>query len=372
MELLKQKIIEKIKKQGPITFEAFMDMVLYCPELGYYTSRELSIGPKGDFYTSPHLHPVFGAAIGKQIEEMWEIMDKPSDFNVVELGGGSGYLCKDILSYFRKLPLFNSLSYIIIEINAVMRNNQKNLLSDFSDKIRWVSSLNELKNIKGCVFSNELLDAFPIHMVEMVNELKEVYIALDDNKFIEQLQNVSDINIINYFKLFSIDIPTGYRTEINLKIEDWLKDVHGILSEGFILTIDYGYTAQEYYGLERSKGTLLCYHKHRVTENPYENIGRQDLTAHVNFSSIKKWGDKIGLKTIGYCSQGTFLLALGIDKLITELCGNSSDYNSEVLKIKGLILPQGMGESHKVMIQYKGAYNPNLRGFSIRNQKGLL
>ena len=140
------------------------------------------------------------------------------------------------------------------------------------------------------------------------------------------------------------------------------------MTEGFILTIDYGYTAEEYYDEERTKGTLLCYYKHQVNENPYENIGEQDITAHVNFSSLRKWGEEIGFKTIGYCPQGTFLISLGIDEAITELYSNSPDYESEILKIKGLILPHGMGESHKVMIQYKGERLPALRGFSMRNQ----
>ncbi|MEK7238907.1 MAG: SAM-dependent methyltransferase, partial [Nitrospirota bacterium] len=246
-------------------------------------------------------------------------------------------------------------------------------------------SLRELNNIRGCIFSNELLDAFPVHIIEIVNEdypsptplpqgegvrgrVKEIYVAFDGNKIIELKQDISSIDIINYIKEFSIDIPNGYRTEINLKIKDWLKEISEILTEGFILTIDYGYTAEEYYDEERTKGTLLCYYKHQVNENPYENIGEQDITAHVNFSSLRKWGEEIGFKTIGYCPQGTFLISLGIDEAITELYSNSPDYESEILKIKGLILPHGMGESHKVMIQYKGERLPALRGFSMRNQ----
>lgn len=372
MNPLKQKIIEKIKKQGPITFEAFMDMALYYPELGYYTSPENVIGRKGDFYTSPHLHRIFGAMIGKQLEEMWEAMGRPADFNAVEMGAGAGYLCKDILDYLKNREIFNSLNYIIVELNPVMATSQKKLLPDFSNKVRWISSPGELNAVKGCVFSNELLDAFPVHLVEMDDKLKEIYIAYDNNCFIEQYQTVNSHDLIDYFNQFSLNIPHGYRTEINLRIRDWLKEISEVLSEGFILTIDYGYTAQEYYNEERTRGTLLCYHKHSLNENPYENIGKQDITAHVNFSSLKTWGEETGLKTVGYCPQGTFLISLGIDKVITELYGNPSDYPFEIAKIKGLILPQGMGESHRVMIQYKGKGKPELRGFSLRNQSGNL
>lgn len=346
-----------------------MDIALYYPELGYYTSPNLEIGRKGDFYTSPHLHKIFGAMIGKQLEEMWKILERPSVFHAVEIGAGAGYLCKDIIDYLKNREIFQSLNYIIVEINPAMRNRQKNFLSDFSDNVKWISSLRDLNNIRGCIFSNELLDAFPVHIIEMVKGgVKEIYVAFDGKNIIEQKLDISSPNLLKYLEEFNIDIVSGYRTEINLKIKDWLKEISEILTEGFILTIDYGYTAEEYYDEERTKGTLLCYYKHQVNENPYENIGEQDITAHVNFSSLRKWGEEIGFKTIGYCPQGTFLISLGIDEAITELYSNSPDYESEILKIKGLILPHGMGESHKVMIQYKGERLPALRGFSMRNQ----
>ena len=155
-------------------------------------------------------------------------------------------------------------------------------------------------------------------------------------------------------------------------MKGWLEEIASVLSEGFILSIDYGYTAEEYYDEDRLKGTLLCYYKHQINENPYGNIGKQDITAHVNFSSLKKWGEEFGLKTTGYCPQGTFLISLGIDEAIAEIYGDSPDYSSEILNIKNLILPQGMGETHKVMVQYKGEGTPKLRGFSIRNQVGML
>ena len=403
MTPLEKIIIDKIKKQGSTTFETFMDMALYYPELGYYTSPDLKIGRKGDFYTSPHLHKIFGAMIGKQLEEMWEIMERPSVFHAVEIGAGAGYLCKDILDYLKTREIFQSLNYIIVEINPVMIEKQKELLSNppnpwspsappeagkpplikvmtrrggerglLDEKVKWVSSLRELNNIRGCIFSNELLDAFPVHLIEMEDALKEIFINFDGKNIIEQKLDISSPNLLKYLEEFNIDITSGYRTEINLKIKDWLKEISEILHEGFVITIDYGYTAKEYYDEERSKGALLCYHKHRMNENPYENIGEQDITAHVNFSSLKKWGEEIGLKTIGYCPQGTYLISLGIDEVITEIYGNSSEYPSEILKIKNLILPQGMGESHKVMIQYKGERLPTLRGFSMRNQINTL
>lgn len=419
MNPLQQKIIDKIKSEGPITFKNFMEMALYEPELGYYTSQNTKIGRAGDFYTSPHLHPVFGAMIGKQIEEMWEVMGMPSDFQIVEMGAGVGYICKDMLEYYKGVDgsgsqgakggrkIFKNLRYIIVELNPAMREQQKNLLSDFLNKVRWVSSLRELNNIKGCILSNELLDAFPVHLIEMEDEVKEIYVGIENETFMSYRDTKENENnppspsplptgervrmrgfsgerligikgkpstqeIADYLKEFSIELPEGYKTEINLKIKEWLKEIDDVLTEGFIITIDYGYPAWDYYCEDRNRGTLLCYHKHQVIEDPYQNIGEQDMTAHVNFSSAKKWGEELGIKTIGFCQQGRFLISLGIDKEIAKLYKESRDYLFEIAKIKKLILPGTLGETHKVMIQYKGNGEPKLKGFSIRNQKDKL
>jgi SAM-dependent MidA family methyltransferase len=384
MNSLEKIIIEEIKNKGPITFETFMDMALYYPGLGYYASPETTIGCKGDFYTSPHLHPIYGAMLAKVLMEMWMLIGQPNVFHVVEIGAGVGYLCKDIYDYLLKPSkdallskdkheFLKSLKYLMVEPFPHFQKSQKETLGNHAREITWVNSLKEIgQEVTGCIFSNELLDAFPVHLVEMEDELKEIYVVFDGKEFIEQKGEVSSVDIINYIKQFSIKMQWGYRTEINLKIRNWLEEIAAVLSSGFLLTIDYGYSAEEYYNEDRTRGTLLCYYKHQINENPYKNIGKQDITAHVNFSSLKKWGEEFGLKTIGYCPQGIFLIACGIDEVITELYSNSPDYSFEVTKIKGLILPQGMGESHKVMVQYKGEDLPQLRGFSIRNQLNLL
>lgn len=388
MNPLEKIIIEKIRRDGPITFEAFMDMALYFPGLGYYSSAGTKIGRGGDFYTSPHLHQIYGAMIAKQLVEMWTFMNKPPDFHVIEMGAGSGYLCKDIFDYLNRSAsiedrnFLRSLNYVIIEPYQHFEEQQRETAGTFAKDILWVKTLGEDHLHKkspfppdrptGCILSNELLDAFPVHLIEMQDEIKEVFVDFDGSHFLEVKRRVSSPDLVQYLREFSVVLQPGFRTEINLKIKDWLKQVSAALARGFILTIDYGYSAKEYYSDDRSRGTLLCYHRHQTNEDPFQYIGQQDITAHVNFSSLKKWGEELGFRTAGYCPQGTFLVSSGIDEVIQELYSGHPDYSSEIAKIKGLIFPQGMGVTHNVMVQYRGEGSPLLRGLAIRNSAAHL
>jgi SAM-dependent MidA family methyltransferase len=367
MNALEKKIIEKIGKDGPITFERFMETALYDPEYGYYSVEKVRIGREGDFYTSSHLHPSFAAMIGRQIAEMWDLMGRPHDFMIVEIAPGAGHACRDMLDSLKEEPLFSSLRYCLVERNPVVKEIQRTRLSEFSGRVDWFSSLEDLGKIRGCIFSNELLDAFPVHLVLMEDGLKEVYVTTDGSHLTWEKGAVSTPDITDYFGYLSVELERGYRTEVNLKIRDWLHGVNARLQEGFVLTIDYGYTARDYYSEDRNRGTLLCYHGHQMNDDPLRNVGEQDITAHVNFSSLRRWGEQVGLKTVGFCGQGPFLVSLGIEEEIRRLAG-SGDYLFGLARIKRLIMPQGMGESHMVMVQYKGAGNPVLRGFSMRNQ----
>jgi len=291
-----------------------------------------------------------------------------------------GYLAKDLISSLTEREIFPHLEYRIVELNPSIRAHQQKLLGDFQYKVKWASDLREIEPVSGCFLSNELLDAFPVKLVEMDHELMEIYVELssqgDEGAFSENLTFIEvkkpcSAEIRDYFKGFSLTLPKGYRTEVNLRLREWLLKVNENLSEGFVLTIDYGYTAMDYYSEDRNRGTLLCYHRHQVSEDTFRNIGEQDMTAHVNFSSLKKWGDEVGLKTVGFIHQGAYLVSLGIGEVMNELYGGCPDV-FEIAKIKGLILPQGMGDSHKVMIQYKGKDGPVLKGFSLRNQRERL
>lgn len=371
---LGHKILDRIRKEGRMTFDIFMEMALYDPEFGYYTSGPRAIGREGDFYTSAHLHPVFGAMIGKQIAGMWEFMGRPDDFMIIEMGAGEGYLCRDMLDSFRNSDdpglraFLDRSTYTIVEMSPVYMKKQQALLSGYDGKVSWRGRIDELSPFIGCLVSNELLDAFPVHLVQMEEILKEVYVAGDEEGFREILGGVSREDILTYFTDQGISIGKGFRTEVNLRMKEWISDISRVMKEGFIFTVDYGYPADEYYSDDRDRGTLLCYYRHQVGENPYVNIGEQDMTAHINFSALKRWGEASGFKTSGYCRQGVFLVSMGIDEEIRRLAHTSKDYLFELARIKKLILPGTLGDTHKVMIQYKGEGEPVLRGFTMKNQ----
>ena len=181
------------------------------------------------------------------------------------------------------------------------------LLDRYKSRVGWKTSLEEMDQFCGCVISNELLDAFPVHVVVMKDRFHEIFVGANDKGFKEIYGDLSTSDLAEYISHYKIPEISGYRTEINLKIWDYLKSLDKILSEGFVISIDYGYSAREYYTAERNTGTLFCYYRHRVNDNPYTNIGDQDITAHVNFTSLADWGNRLGMKTIGYCPQGLFL-----------------------------------------------------------------
>jgi SAM-dependent MidA family methyltransferase len=363
-------ICDRVKEFGPITFKDFMQMALYDEKYGYYSGSYIPIGKKGDFITSPHTHSLYGALLARQVEEFWNILDCKA-FNVIEMGAGAGYLAKDILSYLSNRKSFDSINYIIIEHKSETAMYQQELLRPFINKVSWVNRLSDLDSVRGCIISNELLDAFPVHLIQKdVSGFKEVYLDFkDDNNIIEVLENLSNPHLVEYATELPSDLPEGYRTEVNLAIRTWISELASIISKGFVVTIDYGHTRKEYFNPARNRGTLLAYMNHHVNEELYERPGEQDLTAHVNFSDLHRWGKEVGFFTLGYVPQWAFLGGLDFEETFRELSGGKFDpFSPELAAVKMLILPQGMGESHKVLVQEKGVPSSlTLKGFSLKN-----
>jgi SAM-dependent MidA family methyltransferase len=367
---LAELLLERIRANGEITFASFMEAALYEPGLGYYTSAGRKVGAEGDFYTSMNVHGAFGRLIAMEICRFWELLASPAPFTVAEAGAGGGQLALDILDALAELnpTLYGALCYRLIEKEPSLKDAQAERLSAHAKRLAW-SSPEELAagalRFTGCVISNELFDAMPVHIVEMTEEgLKELYVGADEDGFRELLAPPSTPELAAYLQRFQVALMPGQRGEINLYAPAWIASAAQALQRGFVLTIDYGYLSEELYAPQRRSGTLLCYHRHSTGEDPYVLVGEQDITTHINFSQLMEAGKDAGLATVWFGEQYRFLLGVGIvDELIRLEAQAKSEQErlKHRLALKKLMLPEGgMGDTFKVLIQAKGVENPQL------------
>ena len=374
-EQLQQVICDRIQASPHhrITFADFMELSLYHPQFGYYATPGSIIGPQGDFVTSPHMGHDFGELVAEQFANMWATLGKPEQFTVMEMGAGQGLVAVDAIAYLKSHHpnCFATLNYIIVEKSSALRAEQQKRLIPWQQEgllVEWRAiEAVQPDSIIGCAFSNELVDAFPVHLVELQNQtLQEVWVTHTDEGFATVLDALSTEQLSQYFESAEIDFtdyPDGYRTEVNLAAPHWLAQVSNKLSRGYILTIDYGYTAERYYSKARAEGTLQCYYRHSYHNNPFIHIGQQDITAHVDFTALERKGAELGLEKIGFTQQGLFLMALGLGDRLNALSTIQSTQTATAQNIQKimmrrealqqLISPMGLG-NFGVLIQGKG------------------
>ncbi|WP_339062265.1 SAM-dependent methyltransferase [Tepidibacillus marianensis] len=379
---LEAKIIKTIQEQKNkrISFYDFMKMALYETDLGYYTKDRTKIGKAADFYTSSSVGPVFGKTIANTfIELLTYIAD--DHYTILEIGGGDGRFARDVLSGIKQKneTFYENITYYMIETSSFHQKLQEEQVREHLGHVKWVNRLEDLPQpFQGVIFSNELVDAFPVHMVQMKKgELQEVYVAWDEDqqKFIEILDHVSDAFIDNYFKEQNIQLKEDQIAEVNTDAIEWLEIIAQTLHKGYMITIDYGYPADELYASHRQNGSVMCYHRHIANDNPYQNIGDQDITTHVNFSILMDEGEKLGLKTILFTTQSYFLLNSGILNYLKEVHPTEMQdkdlFHDKTLKmnraIRQLITPGEMGETFKVLIQQK-----NVNDHQFKFMTGIL
>jgi SAM-dependent MidA family methyltransferase len=306
---------------------------------------------------------------------MWRILGGDA-FEIVEMGGGEGYLCLDILDYLQQeeRKFYGILTYHMVEISPVIIERQRELLSPHEGKVAWHQP-NQIREmgITGCFISNELVDAFPVHrVVQEGGRLKEIFVDLDNGILKEIIGDPSTPDLEAYFQRLGITLVEGQQAEVNLAALRWLQGVAQAVERGFVITVDYGFSAPELFSPQRLRGTFLCYRDHRALANPYSMLGLQDMTSHVNFSSLIDWGEEYGLQLTGLVPQYRFLLALGILDEVARMGEGKEEWEgmAERLTVKNLILPGGMGETFKVLIQHKGMENPQLDGLRGNIQGG--
>ena len=368
-------ISSEIAKNGPIPFVRFMELALYHPQFGYYMRQSDSadgerIGWSGDFYTSSDVHPILGRAIAAQARQMDELAGCPTPFTIVEAGAGKGLLALDCLAaiHAEQDGFASRVRYVLIERSPAMRELQRQNLAFWLSKpglVTWVECLDGLapQSVTGLFFSNELIDAFPVHRVQVVaGRFEELFVDYRDGRFVNCFKPLSTAALAQYLQQLNPAWPEGYRTEVNLLAMDWMEQVARRMDRGFVLTIDYGHTAQDLYGPERKDGTFLCYFQQRANDDPFVRVGEQDMTAHVDFSSLAAVGETHRLHVTGFTNQMSFLMGLGVDEMIGKLEPESQAFRAAIHLLK----PNGMGSTFKVLVQHKGISRPDLHGLKFK------
>ena len=373
MHPVEEQLRATIRSQGPVTFRRFMELALYSPSGGYYRSPQ-RVGPSGDYFTSPAAHPLFGWLLAAQLQQMWELLERPETFTVVEAGAGSGLLSRDLLAGCRAMdPRFGD-AVRSVAVDRVARGHDAT-----DDAPERVASWGvPLRGVVGCIVSNELFDSFPVHRFQVRDgRPREVYVGLENGRFTEVLEAPSDPRIAARARAGPGEpLPEGFRGEVCLGIDPWMADAAGALDRGFVLTVDYGGTSEELFAPSRAWGMLRTYYRHTVAADPYVRVGRQDITAHVDFTELARVGERHGLARLGYATQGVFLSNLGADAYLEALDlrarSRSRDrlggreHQANRMAIAQLLAPEGLG-GFKVLVQGRGVGTPTLWGVDPEN-----
>ena len=357
---LTDRLRERIRIDGPITFRDWMNAVLYDEREGYYCRPNSNPwGREGDYRTSPERSALFASTFARYFAGLHETLGRPSEWSLVEAGAGDGTFADGVLKTLRDFfpEVFSATHYIIDEPGS--RSSTRERLGAFADRVEF-RKLSETRIDPGVVFSNELFDAFPVHRVIVNNgELRELYVDVGPNdNFVWKPGPPSSERIIKYFEENEIQLVEGQATEVNLAIEDWLRQVSASMRRGYLVTVDYGLEAADLYSpIERMEGTLRGFKRHQHVNDLLAHPGEQDLTTTVNWTFVRDVGQKLGLRTVHFERQDKFLLSAG---LLTQLQSESERAGDEAERLRlstaarEMILPGGMATSFQVLVQETG------------------
>jgi SAM-dependent MidA family methyltransferase len=373
-------IRNEIERGGPMTFARFMELALYAPELGYYTSAPARVGRGGDFLTAPETHPIFGAAIARQVAEIWRRLGEPPDFAIREYGAGSGALAETVLlGLAREEPgLLEALTYEAVEINPYRRAELADRLRPFGESDRRVVALDPAQASltpqgargAGVVLANEFVDAFPVHRLEQRGrELLEAFVDWTQTGFAERLGAPSEPGFAARFATERVVLADGQRAELALGIGGWISEVSAWLAQGAAIVVDYGHAAKDLYGPKRRAGTLLAFAGQRALDDPFAAVGRQDLTAHVDFTALAHAAQAHGLGVLGLTTQARFLMGLGLEGLLEQARSDAAQTVGQYLELRAglgrLLDPRHTG-GFKVLVLGRGIpREPPLAGLAF-------
>ncbi len=361
-------IIREELVRSAIPFRRFMELALYHQVHGYYTSGRAQVGRMGDFFTNVSVGSLYGRLIARQFVEMWRNLGEPAEFTIVEQGANNGDFASDVLGALRvqNAACFEATTYCIVEPSPVLAGIQAVKLGAFAGRVKWFSSQAMLPRWTGVHFSNELLDAFPVHLVKWTGcEWLERCVdnSQDGFRFIDLPLSTSRLAGA------CAKIPprvSGTITEINLAAEDWISETAAQMERGYILAVDYGWERDEYHSPTRTTGTLSAYANHRREENPLARPGEIDLTAHVNFTDLADAACSCGLEIAGFTDQHHFMVGIGEHHF-----ANGANL-ADIRAFQTLMHPQFMGLAFKIVAFCKAAPIAPLAGFRYSRKSALV
>ena len=358
---LRDRLRERIRSEGAITFYEFMKTALYDADAGYYCRERLRWGREGDYRTSPERSILFAATFARYFVELFRKLGAPAGWTIVEAGAGSGEFAAGVLETLRlRSPdVFAVTRYVIDERSSSSRKMINTRVASLEDQVQF-ARIEDLETFPaGIVFSNELLDAFPVHRVmKRDGELVEYYVSVNDvGNFTWEVREPSSSALPEYLTNARIDLAEGQSAEVNLEIKNWLARAVKILARGYLVTVDYGARAEELFvATDRPEGTLRGFSKHKFTSDVLANPGEQDITSSVDWSEVIRAGRALGFRDIVFERQDRFLMNAGLLEEL-ELRVTETDDQAEKLRlrtsVREFVLPSGMAASFQVLVQEK-------------------
>ncbi|MFN3337096.1 MAG: class I SAM-dependent methyltransferase [Thermomicrobium sp.] len=354
-EGLVQRIREEIERTGPVTFARFMELALYDPDYGYYATA-VRVGRCGDYLTAPEAHPIFGWVIARQLWELWDLLDRPAPFMLIEYGPGTGTLALSLFEYLaRTAPDFlERLRYRPVEVS---RSAFDALVDRLVDRgFASLLTLEQYDAVTGVVLANEVVDALPVHRVCWhKDQLWELFVDWDGERLVEVFGPPSTGELAHWLERLGVQLREGQTTELCLAMVDWVEDVARVLARGYVLVLDYGYPAPERYDPVRfPKGTVRTYFRHSVGDDPLQSPGEQDITAHVDFTMLGLAAQERGFTVLGLTTQAEFLAQAGLGELLVQLQREPGMTAERYLAARAAALhlldPAGMGRFRVLLL----------------------
>jgi len=352
---------------GWISFARYMELALHAPGLGYYSAGARKLGAAGDFVTAPESGRLFGQTLARQVAQVLHagIPD------VIELGAGSGRLARDLLAELLALDCLPQ-RYLILETSAELRERQRALLHrelpQLAPRVAWLDALPAA--LSALVIANEVLDAMPVHLVTARDDgIDELGVTATAGAFAWSARPAAGTVLAIASEL---ELAAGYTTEIHPAADAFVRTLATHLERGVALLIDYGFPGREYYHPQRSAGTLMCHYRHHSHADPLCLTGLQDITAHVDFSSLAKTAVASGLELVGYANQAQFLINCGITEVLARTSADdTAAYLPLAAQAQRLVSPAEMGELFKVIALGRN-FSPPLLGFALGDKSHTL